>query len=171
MRTACVAVLLAALALTACSEGENPAPGAVPTGVLGATTPVVTTPPGEPQTVEGARALAELRVKVFGASDYAGVWDMWTASAQSAFSRADYVRYYTECKDLAAGAPVTVTNVRLENPTTAVVTIDRLGFGATYSVVYEAGKWRWQPSADQMADYAKGVDVMIAEKRARGGCA
>ena len=164
-------LLLAAAFTAGCDSGSEAAQNPLSATDVATTTAVSTTPLAEPQTVEAAKALAERQVEAFAAGDYAGTWDMWSAAGKAAISREEYTRIFTECREVAGGVPITVKTARLENPTTAVVTIDRLGFGATYTVLYEDGAWRWQPSADSMADFAKGADVIIAERRSRGSCA
>lgn len=172
MRTVCLAMLLAVLAVvTGCGGDGEPEPLTTVSGAQGGTeTPTTVTSPSEPQTVEAAKALAQAQVDAFAAGDYAGTWDMWSAEGKAAISREDYVRFNTECPSPIEGVAIDVTSARLENPTTSVVIIKTVGVTASYNVVYQDGKWRWQPNPDGMAKFATGVDAMVANGRSNGQC-
>lgn len=58
----------------------------------------------------------------------------------------------------------------MEGEDKAVVNYKRLIAAGMAEIHYQDGQWRYQPDADSMADYAKGVDKVVAEGRASGRC-
>lgn len=166
-----ILVVLAFGALTACgAEANQPAdPG--PQAQATTAEPTTTTPPAEPMTEDAARAAAKEQLDAYAAEDYVGAWDMWTAAGQAAISREEYVRLHELCPQTAAGVAFEVQSVRLEGDgTSATVRIGRMGAVATFKMHYEQGQWRWQPADDAIAGYAKGVDAVVAERKADGLC-
>jgi hypothetical protein len=163
--------LLAALGLVACGSDSEPTSvepgGQSPVEVTSAA--ASPTPEGDPMTVEAAQAAAEHELDAYAAGDWAGAWDLWTAAGQAAISREEYVRLHTECGTLT-GIMFEITNARLEGDDQAVVTWERLIATGAAIMIYEDGVWRYQPEDDDMADYAKGVDQILEERRADGSC-
>ena len=104
----------------------------------------------------------------YSSKDYAGAWDLWTKAGKATLSRTDYEKYHAVCG--GGGAPLEVKGVRLETPTEAVVRIGVGNFTSSYMPRYEDGQWRWQPTAEDMADYRLGVQQMIAKGKKDGSC-
>ena len=48
--------------------------------------------------------------------------------------------------------------------------MERLGYPFSYTMIYENGAWVFQPPADNIAGYKKGVDKLIADEQASGDC-
>jgi hypothetical protein len=67
------------------------------------------------------------------------------------------------------GLAFTVSNARIEGDM-AIINAKRGGVDFSYEMRYEEGQWRFQPDAGSLADYAKGADKLIAEKKAAGEC-
>ncbi|OKI49892.1 hypothetical protein [Micromonospora sp. CB01531] len=105
----------------------------------------------------------------YAAGDWKGAWDLWTKEGKTAITRDEYARLHTECKTIT-GLTFEITNARLEGEDKAVVNFKRSIVAGMSEIRYEDGQWRYQPDADSMADYAKGVDKVIAEGRASGRC-
>jgi hypothetical protein len=162
MRTRLVILALASLPLlvASCGTSKRPGPAAIPTSAA---------PSAEPRTLDAAKALAQREGDAYAAGDWAGAWDLWTKAGKAAISRANYVRLHTTCKTVT-GPPLTVKSIRAEGPDKAVVVYERLGFSLSYTLVYEDGQWRFQPDDKSMADYAKGIDRLIADQKAAGDC-
>jgi len=113
------------------------------------------------RTEAGARQTAQAELDAYAAGDWQGAWDLWTKAGKAAISRNDYQRLHTECETVT-GIPFEVKTVRLEGPDRAVFTGERASFQFTYELHFEDGHWRYQPEAKSLADYAKGVDALIA---------
>lgn len=157
-------VIAGVLVLSACSSGDVDSgvqPG-TQTDSSRSSTSV------QPQTEAAVRALAQEEADRFAAQDYAGAWDLWSKAGKAAISREDYSRMSETCQ--SGGVPLKVSSVRMESPTEAVVRIGLGDFQSAYPVIYEAGQWRWQPKASDMADYRLGVDELIAKRKAAGEC-
>lgn len=160
------AVTFAALTLaTGCSDKPQPA-DSPPPATTSAASP---TPAAEPRTADAARAAAQREFDAYAAGDWAGAWDLWTAAGKQAMPRADYVRLHTECKTLT-GLTFEITGARLEGESKAIVTWKRSIAAGTATMVYEGGAWRYQPDPEAMAGYAKGIDKLIADKKAADEC-
>lgn len=170
LRSGVLVLAVAGLVMAGCSDSPDSAPEAagLPSAVATSAEPSPV-PEGEPRTVEAARAAAEREFSAYAAGDWAGAWDLWTAAGQTAISREEYVRLHTECGTLT-GPLFEITNARLEGDDRAIVTFERVIAAGTAVMLYEDGAWRYQPDDDAMADYAKGVDQALADRRAEGGC-
>lgn len=103
----------------------------------------------------------------YTSGDYGGAWDMWTDDAKEAFSRDDYIALNEACG--TAGAPLEVSSVRI-NGDGATVRLALGDFEQAYSMKFEDGEWRWQPTEENMDRYALGVDAAIADEKAEGLC-
>ncbi|MFD9943190.1 hypothetical protein ACFWYW_14645 [Nonomuraea sp. NPDC059023] len=138
-------------------------------------------PQGEPapSTTENLRPGAE-EVKVrlvaqrlfdaYAGADYGGFWDGWSAQGQRLISRADYVRFFQLCPQIAAGVRFTIGGVTVAGQT-AKVQVNRLIATLTYDFVLEGGQWRYVPTAEQQREYGSGsVDQIAADKRSRALC-
>ena len=158
-------ILASALLAAACSSPADDTPTATET----AAAPAVTTPAAQPQTVDAAKAAAQAEFDAYAAGDWQGTWDLWTAEGKAVISRNDYAKYHDTCKTIT-GLPFEITNARLEGTDTAIVTYKRATFSGKGEMRYEDGAWRWQPDAEDMAGYREGVDKMIADAKAEGGC-
>lgn len=151
------------LLLGACTGGGAPDAGPTrdPTSTP-STLPVFPSPTprlGEARGVAGARAVAEEQVRRYTSQDYAGAWELWSARGQRAVSRYDYARVSYACAGLAE---LSVVDVRRVGPRRAVATLLRPGGTVDYPLVYERGRWRWQPAADVLRSFRAGVEAVVA---------
>jgi hypothetical protein len=168
--TLTVVALTALFAITACSGDADTDRGG--NSAVGATSSVAAASPtsaGQPQTIEAARAAAQAELDAYAAGDWKGAWDLWTKTGKAAISRDDYARLHVTCKT-QTGITFEITTMRLESPSVAVVNWKRLIVVGSHEMHYEDGQWRFQPDAAAMADYAKGIDKIIADRKADGNC-
>jgi len=168
MRKTIIATGALGLALLAAGCGSEKTPDPTSPAATGAAS-AEETKPQEPKTVEAAKALAQKEFDAYAAGDWKGAWDLWTTEGKAAISRDEYARLHTECKTIT-GLLFEITNARLEGENKAVVNYKRSIVAGMSEIRYEDGQWRYQPDAESMTDYAKGVDKVIAEGRASGRC-
>jgi hypothetical protein len=116
------------------------------------------------------RAVAKEEFDAYAAGQYGQAWDVWTAHGKGEITRADYEKLHAECKDLGAGVPLKIESMSITG-TTASVRVSRLGFLAAYTFDWENGAWRFEPTAQGAADYALGVDALVAKMKREGSCA
>lgn len=133
------------------------------------TSPTATSASSDDSTsVDAAKAVAQEEADRYSAQDYGGAWDLWTTEGKKAISRTDYEKLHAACP--GPGVAYDIENVRIESPGKAIARLSVMGFKQAYELRYEDGSWRWQSTADDMKDYALGVDKMIAKKKAEGSC-
>jgi hypothetical protein len=113
--------------------------------------------PRQAKTIEAALGAAREGSAAAASLDFGAFWDLWTAEAQVAISRADYIRLVTECRNPRAGVPVEVATGRFAGNDIVIVDVTRGGQPATYELRFEEGRWRFQPDANSMADYRLGL--------------
>jgi hypothetical protein len=161
---------VAALGLTACgSAGSANSNVATPPGA-GSAAPT-TAAATEPRTEAAVRAAATEEFDSYAAGDYGATWDLYYAPAKKAISRADYMRFFKLCPDLAGGVRFQIEKITMDSDHEAHVRVTRLIAVLTYQFVYESGHWRFVPTAESMRDYhTKTVEQVANERRAQGGC-
>jgi hypothetical protein len=163
MRTAIAGAVVAAAALAGCSASASPkaaqtgaqAHSAAPAPTVGSATEL--------------RQAAKAEFDAYAAGQYGQAWDLWSAHAKTLISRADYEKLHAECRDSAAGVPITIEAVTVTGPT-ASVRISRLGFLAAYTFRWDGGHWRFEPKPADAADYRLGVTALVAKDRTAGFC-
>ncbi|MBQ1028854.1 hypothetical protein ACIP95_07435 [Micromonospora parva] len=168
MRKTIIVVAAVGVALLAAACGTETKPEQTTASASSAAV-AETKPAAEPKTVDAAKALAQREFDTYAAGDWKGAWDLWTSEGKAAISRDEYARLHTECKTIT-GLTFEITTSRLEGADTAIVNYKRSIAAGSSEVRYVDGQWRYQPDAESMADYAKGVDKVIAEGRASGRC-
>jgi hypothetical protein len=155
-------IAVATVSLTAaCSADEDGAPA----GDAAAAAPGGP----QPQTIEAAKIAAQTVFDRFSGGDFAGAWDMYTATGKQAISEADYVRLNTACA--RKGLAIQLTSARMEGTDKAVVIAKQLVAAQSYTMVYEAGAWKLEPAREGLALYARGADHAIAAQKRAGTCA
>lgn len=126
----------------------------------------------EPETEAAARSAAQLDWTAYGAGDYAGVWDAFTAVDKKRISREDYVRILTACFG-SGGAPLLNAHVTTSRPEGKdyVITIDA-GIGqAVRTYTYENGAWKERMTSDLAKDLdTYGPDVWLQKLRTNSAC-
>ncbi|WP_328414493.1 hypothetical protein OG470_20300 [Micromonospora sp. NBC_00389] len=168
MRKTIIAVAAIGVALLATAFGTETKPEQAKPAASGAAA-AETKAATEPKTVDAAKALAQREFDTYASGDWKGAWDLWTSVGKAAISRDEYARLNAECKTIT-GLTFEITTARLEGEDTAIVNYKRSIVAGTSEIRYVDGQWRYQPDAESMADYAKGVDKVIAEGRASGRC-
>ena len=147
------------LVLLGCTAGpERPTADPVTASTL-PLRPPPTPELGASRGAAGAREVAEEQVRRYTGRDYAGAWDLWSSRGQRAIDRHDYRRLSNAC---AGQVELAVAAVRLTGPRRAVARLRRAGGTVDYPLVYERGRWRWQPAADDLRSYRADVEALVA---------
>jgi hypothetical protein len=126
-------------------------------------------PSNDPRTVAAAKVAVEAVNRQLS-GDYAGAWELYTASGKAAISKDDFVRLQTACPPKAKGQQAKALEGRLEDPNTAVIRLQVAGETAARTLRNEGGHWLIEPSDSAMADFKLGVDQAIAKEKAAGNC-
>ncbi|MFF4417474.1 DUF4352 domain-containing protein [Streptosporangium sp. NPDC001559] len=121
------------------------------------------------QTEDGARAAAQQTLDAYAGGDYGAFWDRWTTASQALMGREDFIRMHTECAQPAQGVRFVVGAVTVTG-TTARVGVTRLIAATTFDFTFEDGAWRYVLPAEQQAEYRKGVDQIVRERKASNQC-
>lgn len=124
---------------------------------------------GEPRTAEAARAGAQRFFDRASTGDAAGAWDLLSSTAKAAAPKADFVRFATECPS-GQGLAVQASDARLDGDSKAVVVVKVMAFAVSVSMVYESGRWLYEPSVGEISEWRQGVAVRIARAKANGSC-
>jgi hypothetical protein len=116
-------------------------------------TVVVTAQPQDPQS---ARLVVEQEFGLLVGGDWAGIWDLWTQTAQQQLSKDAYVNLLSTCPD--QGKDYEVADVKSVDATTTTVAWKRTssaGAAQTGSttVKYQGGNWRIEPDPVLLAAY------------------
>lgn len=130
-------------------------------------------PSAEPQTYEAARA-AVSRLDAYAKAKQADqLWDMLTSSGKQTISRADYIKVVDKCPKLFGDETVTAVSLNDAN-TVATVTVavaeEEGGGTTTFSMIYEDGHWRHQPSDSAMNWMSLSATKAIAALKANDSC-
>jgi hypothetical protein len=131
--------------------------------------PATNAPSNDPRTVAAAKVAVEAVDRQLS-GDYAGAWELYTASGKAAIGKDDFVRLQTACPPKSRGQRAKAVQGRLEDPNTAVIRIEVAGSTAARTMRNEGGHWLIEPSDTAMADFKLGVDQAIAKQKAAGTC-
>lgn len=159
-----VALATVMAGLAACTSGASahPAAQATPSSAQPATTavipsfppisqtPLVTTPPHDPQTYEGAQAAVRKIESYTAHHNWAADWEMLTKTGKEAMTKADYVYVFSHCAAFVTKEQF--LSVSLNDAKTVASVDTQAGDGTeyTWNLVYEDGFWKHQPSSDAM---------------------
>lgn len=157
------AVIAAALA-AGCAAGSAETEAGVGDGG-GAGSVTVTSSPDSHR----ARAVADHEFGLLSGGGWGAAWDLWTASAQHAVSRADFVRVDSACRPWL-GQPFTVEEVGWPSIGRFTVTWEHAGISGTSAVLFQDGAWRFQPDPATLAIYGSGVAAALATLREQQAC-
>jgi hypothetical protein len=96
-----------------------------------------------------------------------------TSTGQAAMSRADYIKVVQQCSRLFTSEQ-TLSIALNDSGTTATVTssapADQGGTPFTWTMVYEAGHWKHQPSDSALKWMGYGATKALQVLRAAGNC-
>jgi hypothetical protein len=123
-------------------------------------------------TYDGAKAAVDAASRAAAAHDGGTLWDLMTSTGQAAMTRADYVKVINGCPKIVTLTQVLSIAMNAAG-TTATVTISappQQGGTYTFTMVYEAGHWRRQPSDGAMTWMGLGADKALAALRNAGEC-
>lgn len=164
--------LIATLALAGCSSSQVPA-AAPPARTTTTTHGPSASPIGDPQTYDGAKAAVDRLTAAIAAHDGGTAWDMLTSAGQAAISRADYVKVVRQCPRLftseqtlsiALNTSATIATI------TATAPADQGGGTITWTMIYERGHWKHQPSDAALKWMSYGADKALSVLRSSGNC-
>ena len=123
------------------------------------------TPP-QPQQ---ASAVARQEFGLLAGGGWAQAWELWTADAQQAVPRAEFVHVNTACRP-ALGVPYVIDSSTPTDPATVRIAWHRAGATGSNSLLYQSGRWRFAPDARTVSDYGLGADRLIRSRRSAGSC-
>lgn len=168
MKHVAALITLALLAAGCSDDNSGPDPAATPSAAHRAS-------PADTETA--VKRAAQINFDAFATGEYGDSYDTWTKRAKKVISRADYVKICALCPAPGQGVPFTITSVQLAaDGKTAKVRTTRTVFGitaaASYAYRYEAGEWRWEPTAQILADFRQGLTPrqVAARRRQAGQC-
>jgi hypothetical protein len=101
-----------------------------------------------------AQATAQTEFGLLAGGDFAGAWDLWSATAQAAISRPDFVRLNAICPP-PRGIPTSIVEVRMLDDSSAVVSWRQASTTGTSRLVYAGGAWRYEPEQSTMDKYRR----------------
>jgi hypothetical protein len=139
-----VLALALVLAVAGCDGGRQP---------TGPSSPGPVNRAGTVRGPEAARATAQTEFGLIAGGDYGGAWDLWTAAAQQAIGRADFVALGAKCP---RGLSTTATGQRPVDDDTVTVDWRRGDQTGTARLVYTGGAWRYQPDQSTLDGYRQG---------------
>jgi hypothetical protein len=161
--------IAAVVALTGCSTSKATTTPAAPAPSAQATSSAA----AQPRTQAAVKAAATEKFDAYASGDYAGAWEIWTASAKKTLSRQNYEKLFELCPPVAESLPFTIKAVRLApDKKSAVVRAQRSIALISFRFVYEGGQWRYVPSAANLRDYRTKTPAQLAAGlRKDGACA
>ncbi|GAB3871758.1 hypothetical protein ACFPIJ_03145 [Dactylosporangium cerinum] len=110
----------------------------------------------QPQDTQTAQVTAEQVFDNLSDGDWAGAWELWTDTAQSAIAKDAYVDLVSTCTALQGD--YVVTGVTPVDDSTATVKWTRTpasGSAASgaNTIKYQKGQWRFEPDATSLAAF------------------
>ncbi|GAA1990816.1 hypothetical protein [Kitasatospora viridis] len=152
-----LALGLAALAAAGCSAAAvSPGPPGSPA------------PPPQPQIFQ-AESVARQEFGLLAGGGWAQAWALWDDSGQQAISQADFVKLNTECRP-ALGVPYVIGKSTELGRGTVRVDWQHGAENGSNTLEFTRGSWHFAPDAASLADYRKGVDQVVAQRRAAAAC-
>ncbi len=147
---AVIAPVVLAVVLTGCSDKKGDA-DETPT----ADRPTVEVT-AQPQDAQTAQVTAEQVFDNLSDGDWAGAWELWTDTAQSAIKKEDFVDLISTCTGLQGEYVVTGVTPVDDSTTTVKWTRTPAGGAAisgTNTIKYENGLWKFEPDAVSLAAF------------------
>ncbi|MFI6800570.1 hypothetical protein [Streptosporangium canum] len=116
------------------------------------------------------RQAAQVGLDAYSGGSYGDFWDLWSAQAQTAVAREEYVRLFQLCPQPVPDVRFAVTTVTITGDD-ARVQATRSGDTADFAFRYEGGSWRYVPPPEELQEYrAQGVDQLARLRQAAGTC-
>ncbi|MFD8556689.1 hypothetical protein ACWDOR_20205 [Streptosporangium canum] len=116
------------------------------------------------------RQAAQVGLDAYSGGSYGDFWDLWSAQAQTAIAREEYVRLFQLCPQPVPDVRFAVTTVTITGDD-ARVQATRSGDPADFAFRYEGGSWRYVPPPEELQEYrAQGVDQLARLRQAAGTC-
>jgi hypothetical protein len=173
IRVGVVAAVL--LAAAGCSTPARPVT-APPPSIAAVASPSPSpspSPTGEPDTYDGVKAAVDRVEAAYTAKDGGTAWDLLTGSGQATMSRADYIKVVQQCSRLFTSEEVLSIAMNAAGTTatvTATAPIDQGGGTFTWTMVYEGGHWKHQPSDSALHWMGFGATKALSFLRSAGNC-
>ncbi|WP_327005892.1 hypothetical protein OHA72_00545 [Dactylosporangium sp. NBC_01737] len=147
---AVIAPVVLATVLAGCSDKKNDA-GDTPT----ADRPTVEVT-AQPQDAQTAQVTAEQVFDNLSDGDWAGAWELWTDTAQSAIAKDAYVDLVSTCTGMQGD--YVVTGVTPVDDSTATVKWTRTPSGGSATsgintIKYQNGQWKFEPDQASLAAF------------------
>lgn len=116
------------------------------------------------------RQAAQVGLDAYSDGSYGDFWDLWSAQAQTAVAREEYVRLFQLCPQPVPDVRFAVTTVTITGDD-ARVQATRSGDTADFVFRYEGGSWRYVPPPEELQEYrAQGVDQLARLRQGAGTC-
>ncbi|MET8388638.1 hypothetical protein ABZV14_37205 [Streptosporangium canum] len=116
------------------------------------------------------RQAAQVGLDAYSGGSYGDFWDLWSAQAQTAVAREEYVRLFQLCPQPVPDVRFAVTTVAITGDD-ARVQATRSGDTTDFAFRYEGGSWRYVPPPEELQEYrTQGVDQLARLRQAAGTC-
>jgi hypothetical protein len=143
--------------------GTAPSADATSTAALQAPSTV------QPTGLEVAKGIAEAELGMMAGGDWSGAWELWTATAKQAMSKADFIALNKACPS-KLGVLYEIQDVKPVTGLTVTVTWKHADTNGSGTMKYESGSWHYEADAKQLADYRLGTQALIAKRKAAKTC-
>jgi hypothetical protein len=87
------------------------------------------------------RQAAQVGLDAYSGGSYGDFWDLWSAQAQAAVAREEYVRLFQLCPQPVPDVPFAITTVTITGDDARVLAT-RSGDTTDFAFRYEGGSWR-----------------------------
>ncbi|MER5323559.1 hypothetical protein [Streptosporangium roseum] len=116
------------------------------------------------------RQAAQVGLDAYSGGSYGDFWDLWSAQAQAAIAREEYVRLFQLCPQPVPDVRFTITTITITGDD-ARVQAARSGATTGFVFRYEGGSWRYVPPPEELQEYrTQGVDQLARLRQAAGTC-
>ncbi|MFJ2028195.1 hypothetical protein [Streptosporangium sp. NPDC087985] len=137
--------------------------------------PVVTTESptatrGPEHSEAALRQTAQAGLDSYSSGSYGDFWSLWSAQAQTAIAREEYIRLFQLCPEPVLNIRFTITTITVSGDT-AKVQAERPNDMADFDFLFESDAWRYVPPPEELQEYrTKGVDQLAEQRRTSGTC-
>lgn len=127
-----------------------------------------TGPPPQPQSLQ-ADAVASEEFGLLAGGGWAEAWSLWSSNAQLAITQADFVRLNTDCRP-AVGVAWVIDRSSKSDQDTVQVDWHRGSVSGSNTLLFQDGRWRFVPTPAALAEYRRGVGLLVRQRKAAGLC-